>query len=470
MKLESLTIAKIHQLLKEKKLSALELSNQFLEKIEKDDKKLSAFLTVDKELVLSQAKEADRKIKRKEEVSVLTGIPLAVKDNILVENLKCTAGSKVLKDYFAPYDATIIKKLKKLGVVILGKTNLDEFAMGCSTENSAFGPTKNPNDLTRVPGGSSGGSASAVAANMAVCALGSDTGGSVRLPAAFCGTVGFKPTYGAVSRYGLIAMASSLDQIGPLAKTVEDAQIIFDAIKGKDVLDSTSVQVKKMNYDFKASQLKIGIPKEYFKKDIDSKIKTLVKAAIKKYEDLGSKVEEISLPHCTDYALAAYHIINSCEVSTNLARYDGVRYGSLKGKSLMDLYLKNRGQGFGFEVKRRIMLGAYALSAGYYEAYYLRAQKVRAKVKEDFSKVFQKVDLILTPATPFLPFKFGEKKDSLSMQLSDIFMVAVNLAGLPAISMPCGKIDNLPVSFQIIGKPFQEEVIFKAAKNYERGK
>jgi aspartyl-tRNA(Asn)/glutamyl-tRNA(Gln) amidotransferase subunit A len=364
----------------------------------------------------------------------------------------------------------VICKLKKQEVVILGKTNLDEFAMGSSTENSAFFPTKNPHDLTRVPGGSSGGSAAAVAANFCVSALGSDTGGSIRQPAAFCGIVGLKPTYGRVSRYGLIAFASSLDQIGPMTKTVEDCQIVFDAIKGKDEMDSTSLE---SNSKFQTSNLRIGVPKEYFIKGIDPEVEKVIKKAIKQYEDLGAEIAEISLPH-TEYALPCYYIIAPSEASANLARYDGIKYGrssvishQSSVKNLLGVYLESRGEGFGAEVRRRIMLGTYALSAGYYDAYYLRALKVRTLIRKDFQEAFKKVDFIFTPTTSTLTFKLGEKiDDPLLMYLSDIFTVSVNLAGLPAISIPCGRVNRLPVGLQIIGRPFEEERIMEMAKLY----
>jgi len=391
---------------------------------------------------------------------------------MMVEGMPCTAASKILADYKAPYNATVVEKINNEGGIILGKTNLDEFAMGSSTENSAFGPTRNPHDLTRVPGGSSGGSAAAVAGGLSVFSLGSDTGGSIRLPASFCGVVGLKPTYGAVSRYGLIAFASSLDQIGPMAKTVEDCQIIFDVIKGKDKMDSTSVDMSKMQKSEEGrGNIKIGIPKEYFVKGIDPQVEQAIKRAIKTYEERGIKIEEISLPHA-EYALSCYYIIAPSEASTNLARYDGIKYGYSKrqdeAQDLLDVYLKSRGEGFGEEVRRRIMLGTYALSAGYYDAYYLKAQKVRALIKNDFEKVFKKVDAIFAPVSPFLPFKIGEKiKDPLSMYLVDIYTVSVNLAGLPALSLPVGKVGELPVGLQIIGKPFEEDKIFKIGKLYE---
>ena len=459
----------------------MELAKTYIKNIKEKDKEIRAFLTVTEELALSQAKEVDKKISRGEELPLLAGVPMAIKDNMLVENVKCTAASKMLENYIAPYDATAIKKLRERGSVFLGKTNLDEFAMGSSCENSAFFPTKNPRDLSRVPGGTSGGSAAAVGADMAVYALGSDTGGSIRQPASFCGIVGLKPTYGAVSRYGLIAMASSLDQIGPLTKTVEDAKIVFEAISGKDPLDATSVEYEKKFRDIDMSKfrdLRVGIPKEYFIKGMDEGVEKVLRNAIKKFEELGAKIVEISLPH-TEYALAVYYIIMPCEVSANMARYDGIKYGLSKSASsdnLLDVYLKTREQGFGEEIRRRIMLGTYGLSAGYYDAYYLRAQKVRTLLKQDFEKAFEAVDVILTPVSATPAFKLGEKiTDPLQMYLSDIFTVSVNLAGLPAISVPAGEADGpaspaggLPVGAQIIGKPFSEYAILQVAQVFEQ--
>ncbi|NCS32705.1 Asp-tRNA(Asn)/Glu-tRNA(Gln) amidotransferase subunit GatA [bacterium] len=483
MELENLTISKTHRGLIKKEFSALEICQAYLEKIESEDKKINAFLTITKDLALSQAKKVDDMISTGRKIPLISAVPCAIKDIILVEDVKCTAGSKILENYIAPYDATVIKKLKGENCVILGKTNLDEFAMGSSTENSAFFPTKNPHNLARVPGGSSGGSAAAVAADECIFALGSDTGGSIRQPASFCGMVGLKPTYGAVSRFGLIAFASSLDQIGPITKTVEDAKIVFDVIKGKDEMDSTSVESPEIkNWELKIKNLVIGVPKEYFTmptgrqvKGIDPEVEKVIKQAIKKYEEMGAKVEEISLPH-TEYALPCYYIIAPSEASANLARYDGIKYGHSETRNpeseirnLLDVYLKSREEGFGPEVRRRIILGTYVLSAGYYEAYYLRAQKVRTLVKEDFDKAFRNVDAIFTPVSPTPAFKLGEKiDDPLTMYLSDIFTISVNLAGLPALSLPCGKVDNLPVGLQIIGKPFEESKILEIGKIFEK--
>ena len=476
MELTNLTIAQVYQALIKKEFSALELCQAYLDKIKKEDKKVSAFLTINEDFALSQAKKIDDIISTSRGIPLLAGIPCAIKDNILVEGIRCTAASKILENYIAPYDATVIKKLKREGCVILGKTNLDEFAMGSSTENSAFGPTRNPYDLTRVPGGSSGGSAAAVAGNLCVYALGSDTGGSIRQPASFCGVVGLKPTYGAVSRYGLIAFASSLDQIGPITKTVEDCQIVFEAISGKDELDSTSVESKISNLKFQISNLRIGVPREYFIKGIEPEVEKIIKQAIKKYEELGAKIEEIKPPH-TEYALPCYYIIAPSEAGANLARYDGIKYGYStannptiqQSNNLIDVYLKSREEGFGAEVRRRIMLGTYALSAGYYEAYYLKALKVRTLIKEDFDQAFKKVDVIFTPVSPTPGFKLGEKiTDPLTMYLSDIFTVSVNLAGLPALSLPCGKIGKLPVGLQIIGQSFEENKILTIGEIFEK--
>ena len=471
MELQDFPIKEIHRGLVNREFSAQELTKAYLEKITKEDKEINAFLTLAENSALSQAKKVDEMIQANREIPLLAGIPLAVKDNILVENIKCTAGSKILENYIAPYDATVIKKLKAKGAVILGKTNMDEFAMGSSTENSAFGSTHNPHDLTRVPGGSSGGSAAAASANLCCYALGSDTGGSIRLPASFCGVVGLKPTYGAVSRYGLISMASSLDQIGPITKTVKDAKIVFDAISGKDEMDSTSVEIPKIgNGKLKIENLRIGIPKEYFIKGMDVEVERIIKEIIKKIEALGAKIEEISLPH-TKYSLATYYLVMPSEASANLARYDGIKFGYSPGQadSLLDVYLKSREKGLGPEVRRRIMLGTYALSAGFYEAYYLRAQKVRTKILEDFNKAFEIVDIILTPTSPAPAFKIGEKiTNPLTMYLSDIFTVSVNLAGLPALSLPCGKAHGLPVGLQIIGKAFEETKILEAGEIFEK--
>ncbi len=466
---QNLTISQIHEGLENKEFSAVELTQSYLDKIKEKDKKIDAFLMVDDKGALEQARQVDSLIKQGKDLPELAGVPCAIKDNILIKDLLCTAGSKILENYQAVYDATVIDKLKEQKAVFLGKTNLDEFAMGSSTEHSAFKKTKNPIDTSRVPGGSSGGSAAAVASGQAIYALGSDTGGSIRQPASFCGVVGFKPTYGAVSRYGLIAFASSLDQIGPLAKTVGDCEIVFNAIKGKDKNDSTSVEFKKQDINYKKqTNIKIGVPKEYFSEGLDGGVKEIIENAIMKIEKAGAKIIEISLPS-SKYALACYYIVATSEASANLARFDGVRYGlQEKGKNLLDVYLKTRGKGFGDEVKRRIMLGTFALSSGYYDAYYLKAQQVRNLIKQDFEKVFKQVDFVLGPVSPFPAFKLGAKLDDpLQMYLADTYTVPVNLAGLPAMSLPVGKIGKLPVGLQIIAPHFADQSIFDFAKNIE---
>lgn len=463
--LTKLTIKQLHRGLKAKDFSSVELTQAFLKEIEKKDKDIGAFLTLMPESALEQAEEADRKIK-KGEIDLLTGIPCAIKDNIMIRGVRCTAGSRFLEEYVSPYDATATKKLKERGAVFLGKTNLDEFAMGSSCENSAFHPTKNPRDLSRVPGGSSGGSAAAVAADMCAFALGSDTGGSIRQPASFCGIVGLKPTYGSVSRYGLIAFASSLDQVGPMTKSSEDAQIVFESLRGLDKMDSTSVET---NDTEELKKIRIGVPKEYFGKGLDPEIEKSIREAVAFYEKQGAEISEVSLPH-TDYALACYYIIAPSEASANLARFDGIRYGKVaEGKNLTDYYFQNRTKGFGREVKRRIILGTYTLSAGYYDAYYKKALKVRTLIKRDFEKAFEKVDVILGPTSPCLPFKIGEKTaDPLSMYLADIYTVSVNLAGLPAVSLPCGTSRGLPIGMQLIAPAFKENNLFITAKIFEQ--
>jgi len=473
MDLKELTIVSASKLLQERKISSRELTELCLENIKKYDPKVKAFLYVNEEWALKQAEEADKLLKEGKG-GPLTGIPLSIKDNILIKDHPTTCASKILANYIAPYDATVIERLKAQGVVFLGKTNMDEFAMGSSTENSGFFPTRNPWDLERVPGGSSGGSAVAVTLRMGLGSLGSDTGGSIRQPAAFCGVVGMKPTYGLVSRFGLVAFASSLDQIGPFALNVEDTSLLLQAISGHDPKDSTSAELEPPNYlDFIQKNLqtafKIGLPKEYLSGELAPEIaKTLEKVieVLKKRHNLV----EISLPH-TKYAVATYYIIAPAEANSNLARYDGVKYGfRAEAKSLLELYKKSRGLGFGREVKRRIMLGAYALSAGYYDAYYLKASKVRTLIKEDFERAFQEVDLILAPTTPTPPFKLGEKvSDPLQMYLSDIFTIPVNLAGLPALNLPAGLTENnLPIGVQIIGPQFRDDLVLALAYQLEK--
>lgn len=474
MSTDNLTIKETQKGLREKKFSAHELAEGFFKEIETKNKKINAYLATDKDGALEVASEVDVALAKGDDPGPMAGIPIGVKDNILIEGLTATAGSQILKDYIASYDATIISKLKKEKTVFLGKTNLDEFAMGSSTENSSFGVTRNPHDESRVPGGSSGGSAAAIAGDMAVAALGTDTGGSVRQPGAFCGVVGLKPTYGAVSRFGLVAMASSLDQAGPLAKTVEDSAILFNAIGGHDPLDSTSaspsygdelVNPKLENI----KKLTVGIPEEYFIDGVSDEVNNSIKATIKSLEGLGIKTKRVSLPH-TKYALSVYYIVMPAEASTNLARYDGIRYGrNVKTKTLQELYENVRGEGFGPEVKRRITLGTFTLSAGYYDAYYDKAQRVRTLIKEDFDKVFESVDVLLTPTAPTTAFKIGERtKNVLDMYLSDVFTIPASLAGLPAISIPTKDNSELPIGFQLIGRHFREADILGIGQFYER--
>lgn len=479
MSLNQLTIVQAHRKIKGREITATELTQSVLDEIKKTNSDINSFITVTDDLALTQAQEIDQRIQAGEEPGKLTGIPMTIKDNILVKDIKCTAGSKILANYIAPYDATVITKLKNAGAVIVGKTNCDEFAMGSSGENSAYGPTKNPVDYLRVPGGSSSGSVVAVTAHQCVYALGSDTGGSIREPASFCGIVGFKPTYGRVSRYGLMAMASSLDQIGPVTQTVEDAKIVFETISGKDKLDSTSIENNQYNLEKLTNEpgdlknIKIGIPKEYFSQDsegLESAVKENITRAIERLKIHGAKIIEISLPH-TQYALPVYYLIMASEVSANLARYDGIKYGYSEGEKLLDVYLKSRDRGLGAEVKRRIMLGTYVLSSGYYDAYYLKAKKVQALIKRDFDQAFKNVDVLVTPVSPTVAFKLGEKiQDPLTMYLSDIFTIPVNLAGLPAMSIPCNPNDkkDLPVGLQIIANQFREDLIFHVAETYEK--
>jgi len=480
MDIRDLTIKKFHQGLIDKEFSAFEITKAFFDSIEEKDSQINAYLCLTEDLALSQANKIDVDLAEGKDLGILAGVPLAIKDVILIEGEPATAGSKILENYRAAYDATVIKKLKEAGAIFLGKTNLDEFAMGSSTENSAFKITKNPHDLERVPGGSSGGSAAAVSADMAIAALGSDTGGSIRQPAGFCGVVGLKPTYGAVSRYGLIAMASSLDQIGPITKTVEDAAILFEAIKGKDLLDSTSINLEPETENLQLENLRemtIGLPKEYFIEGLDKETRKQIDEAINLLKSLKINFREISLPHAK-YALSCYYIIMPAEVSANLARFDGVRYARIPnvvsaGSSLKNIYLNQRGRGFGPEVKRRIILGTFVLSSGYYDAYYAKAQKVRRLIKEDFDRAFREVDVILTPVSPTPAFKIGEKiDDPLAMYLSDIFTIPVNLAGLPGLAIPVKKYKinsgELPVGFQLIGKPFREADILGVGQYYEK--
>jgi aspartyl-tRNA(Asn)/glutamyl-tRNA(Gln) amidotransferase subunit A len=472
MILSELTIKEARQKILAREISSRELTQSCLEKIEKSDKEIGAFLNIFEKESLEAAERVDQKIAKGEELGVLAGIPLAIKDNILIEGERCTAASRILENYQASYDATVIKKLREADALFLGKTNLDEFAMGSSTEHSAFQTTRNPNDTSRVAGGSSGGSAAAVKANQCLGALGSDTGGSIRQPAALCGVVGMKPSYGSVSRHGLIAFASSFDQIGPLAKTVEDAEIIFETIKGKDKKDATSQEYPKEKKVKEPSKVRVGIPKEYFIDGMEKSVEKNIRDSIDKIGGNLASVEEISLPH-TKYALASYVLIAASEASANLSRYDGIKYGLSdphnEALDLRDIYLKTRGECFGPEVKRRIMIGTYALSSGYYDAYYLKAQKVRTLIREDFEKAFEKVDFILTPTSPFLAFKIGERMDNpLSMYLADIFTVSLNLAGLPCLSLPSGNENGLPIGLQVIADKFQEKNLFMIAAFLEK--
>lgn len=472
--LNQLTISEAADGLRQKKFSARELTQSCIDRVKQVDGKVKAFLSYDEKDALSQADAAD-KLLSSNSGTALTGIPIGIKDLLCVKDQPCNCASKILGNFRAPYDATVIEKLKKTGAVIFGRLNMDEFAMGSSTENSGFFTTRNPWDLERIPGGSSGGSAAAVAADECLATLGSDTGGSIRQPAALCGCVGFKPTYGRVSRYGLVAFASSLDQIGPFSKDVRDTATLLTAISGQDPMDSTSIPEAVPDYtralDGNIKGLKIGIAKEYMIGGLDPEVSTIVQKAIDQLQKLGADIVEVSLPH-TEYAAATYYIIAPAEASANLARFDGIRYGArIDGADPIELYSKTRGAGFGAEVKRRIILGTYVLSSGYYDAYYLRAQKVRTLIRNDFIKAFEKVDAIVTPTTPTAAFKVGEKSgDPLQMYLSDIFTISCNLAGICGISVPCGFTSSpkLPVGLQLLGKPFGESTILKLAHAYEQ--
>jgi aspartyl-tRNA(Asn)/glutamyl-tRNA(Gln) amidotransferase subunit A len=470
-----LTIHEAADLLRRRELSVRELTQAVLERIQRTDPHTGSYLTICETDALAQAEQADRSLQTGHPPSPLWGIPIAIKDVILTKGVRSTAGSKMLEHFIPPYDATVVRRLKDAGAIIIGKANCDEFAMGSSNENSAFFPSRNPWDLTRVPGGSSGGSAVAVAADQALAALGTDTGGSIREPASFCGVVGLKPTYGRVSRFGVVAFASSLDQVGPLTKDVRDCAILLQAIAGHDPQDSTSVNFPVPDYQATLTHgvqgMRVGIPKEYFVEGMQPEVEAAVRRAIAVLAELGAQPVSISLPH-TEYAIATYYIIATAEASSNLARYDGVKYGyrATPAGNLQDMYLHTRAQGFGSEVKRRILLGTYVLSAGYYDAYYLKAQKVRTLIRQDFRNAFTTCDIIATPVAPTTAFRLGEKvADPLTMYLSDIFTIAVNLAGLPGLSVPCG-FDNqgLPISVQLIGKPFEEETLLRAAYAYEQ--
>lgn len=474
MQLHELTVCELACLLRNKEVSAEEITRAYLKRIKEVEDDIKAFVTLTDDFALEKARLVDEKIKPGNGTGPLEGIPVAVKDNICTRGVLTSCSSRILEGFVPPYNATVIKRLYDAGAVMVGKTNMDEFAMGSSTENSGLFPTRNPWDIERVPGGSSGGSAAAVAACQVPYALGSDTGGSIRQPASFCGVVGIKPTYGAVSRYGLIAFASSFDQIGCFTRCVEDCAIVLNTICGHDPMDSTSAPVDFPDFTSCLANdvqgMRIGLPREYFAEGISLGVKDAVDGAVKVFEEQGALVEETSLPH-TEYALPAYYLIAPAEASSNLARYDGVRYGLRvdNGGDVMDMFAKTRREGFGPEVKRRIMLGTYALSAGYYDAYYLKALKVRTLIKEDFDRAFEKFDILLSPTTPTVAFKFGEKTDDpLQMYLSDVYTAPINLAGIPAISIPCGFVDGMPVGLQLIGKPFSESTLLRAAYAFEQ--
>ena len=472
--LNQLTISELSSMVAAREASAVEVMRACLDRIRKVDGQVRAFLSVDEADAMAQAKAIDANRGDPKQFPLL-GVPVAIKDVLAVKNQPLTCGSKILKDFISPYDATAVARMRQAGAIIFGRANMDEFAMGSSTENSAFGHSHNPWDLSRVPGGSSGGSAAAVAADECIAAIGSETGGSIRQPAALCGCVGGKLTYGRVSRYGLVAFASSLDQIGPFTKTVRDAAILTRVLSGHDPLDSTSVPEPVPDYEAQLTGgikgLKLGLPREYFVGGMNKEVSQAVQAAVKQLEQLGAEVQEISLPH-TDYAVATYYIVATAEASANLARFDGIRYGlRVEGADPNELYMRTRGAGFGAEVKRRVILGTYVLSSGYYDAYYLRAQKVRTLIRQDFLDAFQKVDAIVTPTSPTPAFKVGEKADDpLQMYLSDIFTISCNLAGICGLSVPCGFTANpkLPIGLQLIGKPFDEGTLFRIAHAYEQ--
>jgi aspartyl-tRNA(Asn)/glutamyl-tRNA(Gln) amidotransferase subunit A len=474
MELNHLNIDAVRNSVQERKTTALALAESHYARIEKEDGKIGAYLTLCKERALEQADRIDRMAAEGKTLPPLGGVPVAIKDVMSTRDVRTTAASKILRNYIPPYDCTAVARLEAAGAVVLGKTNCDEFAMGSSNENSGFHPVRNPRDLSRVPGGSSGGSAAAVAADMAVVALGSDTGGSIRQPASFCGVVGLMPTYGRVSRYGLIAFASSLDHIGPLTRTVKDAARVLQTIAGRDAMDATCADLPVPDYvaELKPVRgMKVGVAKEYFGEGLNDEVRQAVESAIDRLKTLGCEIVPVSLPH-TPYAIPTYYIIATAEASANLARYDGVRYGErARGvKSLSEMYRRSRDEGVGAEVKRRIMLGTYALSAGYYDAHYLKAQKVRTLLTHDFEEAFRKVDVIVTPTSPTAAFRLGEKSnDPLSMYLADIYTVTADLAGIPGISIPCGETkDKLPIGLQILGMHFDESAILRVAYAYEQ--
>jgi len=469
--LNTLTIASTRTAIAECQFTATRLVEEFYKKIKAEDPGIHAYLTLCEDRALAQAQRIDDLAGRGNPLPPLAGVPLGIKDVMVTRGVRTTAGSKILESFVPPYDCTAVARLEAAGAIVLGKMNCDEFAMGSSNENSAYGPVRNPRDLSRVPGGSSGGSAAAVAAGTAVATLGSDTGGSIRQPASFCGVVGLMPTYGRVSRYGLIAFASSLDHIGPITRTVEDAAILLKVIAGRDPMDSTSADVPVPDYQQELSRpikgLKLGVPKEYFAEGLEQEVRAAVEAAIERLRQAGAEIVPISLPH-TAYAIPTYYVIATAEASSNLARYDGVRYGfrAAKPRTLAEMYRNTRDQGFGAEVKRRIMLGTYALSSGYYDAYYLKAQRVRTLIASDFEQAFQKVDAIVTPTAPTAAFKLGEKADDpLAMYLADIYTVTADLAGVPGVSVPCGRTKTgLPIGLQILGRHFDEGTLLRVAQ------
>jgi aspartyl-tRNA(Asn)/glutamyl-tRNA(Gln) amidotransferase subunit A len=474
MELYDLSIRESQNLLSKKQVSSVELTTAVLDQIHKTDPKIKAFVTISDELALEQARFADRRLHSGEDVSPLTGIPFAVKDCISTKNLRTTCSSKILYNYVPQYNATVIDRLSQAGAVLLGKHNMDEFGMGSSCENSAFFNTHNPWDLERVPGGSSGGSAAAVAAGMGAFALGEDTGGSIRMPAGFCNVTGLKTTYGRVSRYGLIALVSSFDSIGPMARSACDCALVLQVIAGQDPLDATSLPAPVPEYikqlDRPVKGLRLGIPKEYFQAGMEPGVESSIREAISRFEELGMQIREVSLPH-TKYGLSVYYLILFAEASANLARFDGTRFGlSVKegAQNIIDLYLRTRREGFGPEVKRRIMLGAYVLSAGYYDAYYLKAQRVRTLLRQDFESAFEQCDALVAPTCPTTAFKLGEKtEDPLTMYLSDVYVVSTNPAGVPALSIPCGFSNGMPVGMQLIGKYLSEDVLLQIGHAYQ---
>jgi aspartyl-tRNA(Asn)/glutamyl-tRNA(Gln) amidotransferase subunit A len=475
--LNILTIDAARTAVQERQTTATALAEAFFKKIDAEDGAIGAYLITCRERALAKAAEIDRMADRGDPLPPLGGVPLGIKDVMLTKGERTTAGSKILQNFIAPYDCTAVARLENAGAIVIGKLNCDEFAMGSSNENSAYKPVRNPRNLSRVPGGSSGGSAAAVAAGTAVAALGSDTGGSIRQPASFCGVVGLMPTYGRVSRYGLIAFASSLDHIGPLTKTVKDAAILLKHIAGRDPMDATSADVPVPDYLAEIGRavtgLRLGLPKEYFGEGLEAEVRSAVEAAVQKFGELGCEIVPISLPH-TQYAVPCYYIIATAEASSNLARYDGVRYGhrARDARTLAEMFRRSRDEGFGTEVKRRIMLGTYVLSAGYYDAYYLKAQKVRALLAQDFDEAFKKVDAIITPVTPTPAFKLGEKVDDpLAMYLADIYTVTADLVGIPGISVPCGDSrDGLPIGVQLMGRHFDEGTLLRLAHAYEHAR